>query len=79
MLGHAATLEADIELAMRDREIVEPGATASLARHIQAVIQGAFVLAKGANDPALARESLDHLAGYVRLLFRHSATTGPQP
>ena len=78
MLGHAATLEADIEAAMRDRDILEPGAPASLARHIQAVIQGAFVLAKGANDPALARESLDHLAGYVRLLFPHPSTTGPQ-
>ncbi|PSJ39477.1 TetR/AcrR family transcriptional regulator [Allosphingosinicella deserti] len=77
MLGHAATLEADIEAAMRDRDILEPGAAASLARHIQAVIQGALVLAKGGNDPALARESLDHLARYVRLLFR-SSTTGPQ-
>ncbi len=41
----------------------------SLARHTQTVIQGAFVLAKAGNDPALARESLDHLDRYIRLLF----------
>jgi TetR/AcrR family transcriptional regulator, transcriptional repressor for nem operon len=33
------------------------------------VIQGAFVLAKAGNDPALARESFDHLDRYIRLLF----------
>ena len=38
-------------------------------RHAQTVIQGAFVLAKAGNDPALARESLDHLDRYIRLLF----------
>jgi TetR/AcrR family transcriptional regulator, transcriptional repressor for nem operon len=27
------------------------------------------VLAKAGNDPALAREALDHLDRYVRLLF----------
>jgi TetR/AcrR family transcriptional repressor of nem operon len=33
------------------------------------VLQGAFVLAKAAADPALARESLDHLDRYLRLVF----------
>ena len=69
IFGHAATLEADIGAAMRDR-IVPGGWTAgSLARHTQAVIQGAFVLAKSGNDPELARESLDHLERYIRLVF----------
>jgi TetR/AcrR family transcriptional repressor of nem operon len=43
---------------------------ASLARHTQTVIQGAFVLAKAANNPDLAREGLDHFERYVRLLFQ---------
>jgi TetR/AcrR family transcriptional regulator, transcriptional repressor for nem operon len=69
IFGHAATLEADIAAAMAGRDIgVTPQ---SLARHTQAVIQGAFVLAKAGNDPQLARESLDHLDRYIRLLFGH--------
>lgn len=68
IFGHAATLEADLALALRARGI--KGVTAaSLARHTQTVIQGAFVLAKAADDPALARESLDHLDRYLRLVF----------
>ena len=69
IFGHAATLEADIAAAMRQHG-VSGGVTAeSLARHTQTVIQGAFVLAKAGNDPQLARESLDHLDCYIRLLF----------
>lgn len=71
ILGHAATLEADIGAAMTDRGISGDWTAESLARHTQTVIQGAFVLAKAANDPALARESLDHLDRYIRLLFGH--------
>jgi TetR/AcrR family transcriptional regulator, transcriptional repressor for nem operon len=70
MFGHTATLEADIEMARQERGITTAGWTAeSLARHTQAVLQGGFVLAKAANDPALARESLDHLERYIRQLF----------
>lgn len=69
MLGHAATLEADIETARRERGITGDWTAESLARHMQAVIQGGFVLAKAAGDPDLARESLDHLDRYVRSLF----------
>jgi TetR/AcrR family transcriptional repressor of nem operon len=69
IFGHAATLEADIKAAMKQRGISDGGKAASLARHTQAVIQGAFVLAKAGNDPALARESIDHLDRYIRLLF----------
>ena len=69
IFGHAATLEGDIELAMRARGVTGGFTAASLARHTQTVIQGAFVLAKAGNDPALAREGLDHLARYIRLLF----------
>ncbi|MBX3197717.1 MAG: TetR/AcrR family transcriptional regulator [Labilithrix sp.] len=69
ILGHAATLEADIGAAMERRGISGAWSAASLARHTQAVIQGAFVLAKAGDDPSLARESLDHLDRYIRLLF----------
>ncbi|WP_426747557.1 TetR/AcrR family transcriptional regulator [Myxococcus faecalis] len=70
IFGHAQTLEADIAAAMRKRRVSGGWTAASLARHTQTVIQGAFVLAKAGNDAALARESLDHLDRYIRLLFR---------
>ena len=69
IFGHSATLEADIEAAMRARGMTGPVTPQSLARHTQTVLQGAFVLAKAGNDPDLARESFDHLDRYIRLLF----------
>ncbi|HKT84602.1 MAG TPA: TetR/AcrR family transcriptional regulator [Novosphingobium sp.] len=67
--GHAATLEADIELAMRERGM-SPGWTArSLALHTQAVLQGAFILAKAKGGAEIAADSIDHLIRYVELLF----------
>lgn len=69
IFGHAATLEADIAAAMRARCVSGDFSAGSLARHTQTVIQGAFVLAKAADNRALAQESLDHLDRYIRLLF----------
>ncbi|MFN4192313.1 MAG: TetR/AcrR family transcriptional regulator [Tabrizicola sp.] len=47
-----------------------PGVTAeSLARQFQVAVQGGIILAKAANDAAPAREALDHLERYLRLLF----------
>ncbi|AGC43501.1 TetR family transcriptional regulator [Myxococcus stipitatus DSM 14675] len=69
IFGHAATLEADLRAAMKARRISGGWTAESLARHTQTVIQGAFVLAKAGNSPALARESMDHLDRYIRLLF----------
>ncbi|SOC27030.1 TetR/AcrR family transcriptional regulator [Stappia indica] len=69
IFGHAATLESDIRAAMEARGIRGEWTAESLARHTQAVIQGAFILAKAGNDPGLARESLDHLDRYIRQLF----------
>jgi TetR/AcrR family transcriptional regulator, transcriptional repressor for nem operon len=68
IFGHAATLEADIHAAMKERGVVGVSPN-GLARHTQAVIQGALVLAKASNDPERARESLAHLDRYIRLLF----------
>jgi len=67
--GHAATLEADIEAAMRARDMSPEWTAKSLALHTQAVIQGAFILAKAAGGAELAADSIDHLRRYIEHLF----------
>lgn len=67
---HAASLEADIAAAMAARGIVGDWTAASLARHTQAVLQGAFILAKAGDDRSLAIESVEHLERYLHLLFK---------
>jgi TetR/AcrR family transcriptional regulator, transcriptional repressor for nem operon len=67
--GHAKTLEADIRAAMRDHGARGTWTPESLALHIQAVIQGSFILAKAKGSAAVAAESLDHLRRYLELLF----------
>jgi len=67
--GHAATLEADIEAAMRDRNMSPEWTAKSLALHTQAVLQGAFILAKAKGGPKIAADSIDHLLRYLKLLF----------
>lgn len=79
--GHAATLEPYIAEAMRARGWAPDGATtgwsaASLALHTQAVLQGAFVLAKCQGGPAIAEDSIDHLNLYIRMLFGVAQTNG---
>lgn len=44
----------------------------SLALHTQAVIQGAFVIAKAKDDAAFAADSIRHLRRYVELLFHYA-------
>jgi TetR/AcrR family transcriptional repressor of nem operon len=79
ILGHARTLESDIEQAMKDRGIVAAWTPQSLAFHTQAVLQGAFILAKATGDAATAAESVDHLRRYVELLFQKTASTRSTP
>lgn len=68
--GHAASLARIIEAAMQVYG-APPGCTAaSLGRHMQAVIQGAFILAKAEGEARVAAESIDHLRRYLELLFR---------
>lgn len=74
IFGHAATLEPDIAAAMAARGVKADWTPAGLAAHTQAVLQGAFVLAKATGDRAVARESVDHLKRYLTLLFAN-----PQP
>ena len=68
--GHAETLVADIEAARKARGIEGDWTSESLALHTQAVLQGAFILAKATNDSAAARDTADHLIRYVRMLFK---------
>ncbi len=75
--NHAATLVPDMAQAMAERGMDETGtgwSAESLALHTQAVLQGAFILAKakGEGGAALAAQSVNHLRRYVELLF------GPQ-
>ncbi len=72
--GHAATLEADIEAAMRERNMTTAWTARSLALHTQAVLQGAFILAKAKGGAEIAAESVEHLIRYLRLLFGADGT-----
>lgn len=67
--GHAGTLVADIEAARKKYAPRAEWTAESLALHTQAVLQGAFILAKATGGPRLAEESVDHLDRYLRLLF----------
>ncbi len=66
---HAAKIEADIAEAMRLYQLDADWTAASLALHTQAVLQGAFILAKAKGGPEVAAQSVDHLRRYVELLF----------
>ncbi len=67
--AYADALTVDVQAAI-DRYGMASGVTAiSLAYHVQAVLQGAFVLAKAKGDPQIARDSVAHLKLYVEMLF----------
>lgn len=67
--GHSARLAVDLDAAIA-KYGAPPGVTGmSLGLHTQAVLQGAFILAKGEGGPSIARESVTHLRRYVRMLF----------
>jgi TetR/AcrR family transcriptional repressor of nem operon len=75
---HAATLEADIDAAIAKYGVCGVNAK-SLALYTQAAVQGAFILAKAKNDPALAREMIAHLRRYVELTFGDRNLAPPAP
>lgn len=68
--SHAATVESDIADAMKRYRIRAPWTAESLALHTQAVLQGAFILAKAKGHAGVAEDSIEHLRRYVELLFR---------
>jgi TetR/AcrR family transcriptional repressor of nem operon len=72
--AHAATVELDIAEAMKLYGVHAKWSARGLALHFQAVLQGAFILAKAKGGPEVAAASVDHLRRYVELLFK--ADTG---
>jgi TetR/AcrR family transcriptional repressor of nem operon len=71
---HAAFVEADIAEAMHKYHITGDWTAQSLAFYTQAVIQGAFVLAKAQQNSAVAADCIDHLRRYIEMLFSPAKT-----
>jgi TetR/AcrR family transcriptional regulator, transcriptional repressor for nem operon len=72
--AHAAGIETDISEAISKYGPRAEWTASSLALYTQAVIQGAFILAKAHQSAAVAAANLDHLRRYLEMLF-----TQPQP
>ncbi len=69
LLAHARNLETTIAEAMAKYSVHGKWTARSLALYTQAVIQGAFILAKAEQGNQVAADSLDHLRRYIGLLF----------
>jgi TetR/AcrR family transcriptional repressor of nem operon len=67
--AHAAEVAQDIAAAKALYAPTATWSTESLALFTQAVLQGAFVLAKSTGGPEIARDCLAHLRRYVLQLF----------
>ena len=80
IVDHAAHVERDIEAAVRERGLQPDWSAESLALHTQAVLQGAFILAKAKGGAMVAADMVDHLRRYVGLLFAcgHADVAAPQ-
>ena len=76
IFGHAETLEADLAAALAASGAGPELGAASLARHTQAVIQGAFVLSKAADDPAPVLDAIAHLRRYLECVLGRGAAAG---
>lgn len=69
ILDHAGSLECDIQAAIETSAVQFETGARSLALHIQAVLQGAFIIAKATGDASDAKSCIDHLRHYVKCLF----------
>ena len=67
--SHAAEVAKDIEAAKALYAPEAAWSAESLAVYTQAVLQGAFVLAKATGGPDVARECVAHLRRYIQQLF----------
>lgn len=75
-IGAYATRLADDVQATIDQHGAPADVTAlGLAYYIQAVLQGAFILAKASGDAQIARESVAHLKHYIIMLFGKGEST----
>ena len=68
---HVAMLRTMVDDVLREHPVPNLRAD-SLAMYLQAVIQGAFIMAKANQDVQSARDVIDHLHRYVELLFSQS-------
>jgi TetR/AcrR family transcriptional repressor of nem operon len=66
---HVSVLAEDIALAKARYAPEATWSAGSLALYTQAVLQGAFVLAKAEGGPKVARECVAHLRRYIEFLF----------
>ncbi|HEY8313725.1 MAG TPA: TetR/AcrR family transcriptional regulator [Candidatus Baltobacteraceae bacterium] len=66
---HADDVAQDLEAAKRTYAPDAPWTAGSMALFTQAVIQGAFILAKAHDDPAVAAECIAHLRRYLETQF----------
>jgi TetR/AcrR family transcriptional repressor of nem operon len=71
IFAHAGTVEEMIKAAKARHAPDAAWSAQSLALHTQAVMQGAFVLAKATNDVQTADDMIVHLRRYIELLFHH--------
>ena len=67
--AYAKRLAEDIQMAIDQYGIGHGVSAMGLAYHIQAVLQGAFIMAKAKGDPAIARDTVKHLTRYTLMLF----------
>jgi TetR/AcrR family transcriptional regulator, transcriptional repressor for nem operon len=67
--AYAERLAEDVQAAIDAYPVDDATTALGLAYHIQAVLQGAFILAKAKDDPAIARDSVGHLKRYVSMVF----------
>ena len=75
IFGHAETLVADLAAALADRDLGGNGiSAASLARHTQAVLQGAFVLSMAADEASVVLEAIEHLRRYLECVLGRSSS-----
>src|SRR5206468_12318010 len=76
--GHAAKIEANIAEAMKLYRIRAKWTAKSLALHTQAVLQGAFILAKAKGGAEIAATCIDHLRRYIEVLFQPTTRQGKE-
>ena len=67
--GHASSLEADFEAALRKYPSRERVTAQGPALYTQTVLQGGFVLAKARGDASPLLDGIAHLKRYLKLLF----------
>jgi TetR/AcrR family transcriptional repressor of nem operon len=71
---HADNVAQDLDAAKRAYAPEAPWSAQSMALFTQAVIQGAFILAKAHDDPAVAADCLSHLRRYLETQLPPSST-----